>query len=539
MNLTRVNRSRSKTPSILVLLSLLFSIVHRPAVAGNIDPGIFELDGNAVHDSATSPPDDWANLYNGGGAPGGSAFQFTGIINDTNDGVVSSGIFTGGGSKDVNDVSKWAATAGSPPDKDNITHAYAAAYIAPAGDPLAGHLLVFFGADRFDNSGDAQIGFWFFQKRVTPGKPFGGTHNDGDILVVSNFVNGGATSNIEVYKWSAGSLVQIGSGVSNGTAVCNDSTGAIPANSACAVTNPNDGTLSPWPYLSKSGTTTFPKVTFFEGGIDLTAFGLGSECISTFLAETRSSQSSTATLKDFAIGSFNTCGIKLTSECGTASLNPSGDSVTFNFDGTVCNLGPTSVGNVSVTSSPTASITQSGTTLTAKGTTGECISYGGTYSAAALSSDPTVTATASAGSTTVSDTSSPASACSFDITPAMTVTKQCSFEVKSDLLQVDFGGTVCNQGAEKLINVFVIENGTAITPSSTTLAPHGQSGDCASYAGTPFHPGVSTTDPTTVTSTDTVTAGGQGALTGKSACDAGSLPACATPSATATCYLCP
>src|SRR5262249_17471470 len=45
-------------------------------------------------------------------------------------------------------------------------------------------------------------------------------------------------------------------------------------------------------------------------GVDLTALGLGS-CFANFLAETRSSQSPTATLSDFVIGSFNTCRLDL------------------------------------------------------------------------------------------------------------------------------------------------------------------------------------------------------------------------------------
>src|SRR5262249_22718400 len=49
---------------------------------------------------------------------------------------------------------------------------------------------------------------------------------------------------------------------------------------------------------------------FLEEGVNLTALGLGS-CFSNFLAETRSSQSPTATLSDFVIGNFNTCTLNL------------------------------------------------------------------------------------------------------------------------------------------------------------------------------------------------------------------------------------
>ena len=49
---------------------------------------------------------------------------------------------------------------------------------------------------------------------------------------------------------------------------------------------------------------------FLEEGVNLTSLGLGG-CFSNFIAETRSSQSPTATLSDFVIGSFNTCRLDL------------------------------------------------------------------------------------------------------------------------------------------------------------------------------------------------------------------------------------
>ena len=56
--------------------------------------------------------------------------------------------------------------------------------------------VLFFGSDRFDNSGDAQQGFWFFQNTITLGRPggeaqFTGVHKAGDLLVISDFSNGG------------------------------------------------------------------------------------------------------------------------------------------------------------------------------------------------------------------------------------------------------------------------------------------------------------------------------------------------------------
>ena len=68
--------------------------------------------------------------------------------------------------------------------------------------------VLFFGSDRLDNSGDAHQAFWFFQNRITLGDTksgggfnFNGVHKNGDLLVISNFSNGGETSTIFVFVW--------------------------------------------------------------------------------------------------------------------------------------------------------------------------------------------------------------------------------------------------------------------------------------------------------------------------------------------------
>ena len=60
----------------------------------------------------------------------------------------------------------------------------------------------------FDNSGSAQVGFWFFQNPIsltnTPrggGFEFSGVHAEGDILVQSNFTNGGVVDSVTVFEW--------------------------------------------------------------------------------------------------------------------------------------------------------------------------------------------------------------------------------------------------------------------------------------------------------------------------------------------------
>src|SRR5262249_15615607 len=125
---------------------------------------------------------------------------------------------------------------------------------------------------------------------------FTGTHADGDILLVSDFTVGGSTSTIKVFRWTGddatGSLVALNSGNPVG-----GSTFAI-VNGAAIPTA--------WPYTNKSKQSQPAAGEFLEEGINLSALGLQG-CFSTFLAETRSSQSPTATLSDFTTGQFNTC----------------------------------------------------------------------------------------------------------------------------------------------------------------------------------------------------------------------------------------
>jgi hypothetical protein len=65
--------------------------------------------------------------------------------------------------------------------------------------------------------------------------------------------------------------------------------------------------VAPWQYTPKFGSAgTFPSGSFFEGGVNLSELGLAG-CFSSFLAETRSSPSIDATLKDFVLGAFAPC----------------------------------------------------------------------------------------------------------------------------------------------------------------------------------------------------------------------------------------
>ncbi|MBI2395570.1 MAG: hypothetical protein HYV09_38750 [Deltaproteobacteria bacterium] len=350
----------------------------RQAVHGDGGIGdLFEIDDPANTINGSTPGDDWQNTI-GEAAQGGTQTSSATRVTRLADGLSNTTIFTGGGSKDPEDVSKWKwkSNTGSVPDKDDIVNAYAAAYNDTNGD-----LIIYFGADRFATDGDAQMGFWFFRDDVhfvpTPSDSgesedgtFSGHHLDGDLLVLANFLKGGAENHLQVFKWSCGTtnpalcgstgtLVALtGEIVTTATRVCNPAAGTIPADAACVATNKTNSVRAYWPYQSKDGTSatepTIPPLGFVEGGINATQLS-GLHCVSSFAAETRASQSPTATLKDIAVGEFPTCSLSITKECLGTTLSTipidGGTAVVpqVSYRWVVCNGGVGTVNNVVVT----------------------------------------------------------------------------------------------------------------------------------------------------------------------------------------------
>jgi hypothetical protein len=264
----------------------------------------FELDGNAVN--GASAGDDWNVVVP---TDHSSTNIVASFVDDGASPPTDTSYFTGGGSKDLNDVPDWAHTEGDvAPEKNEITHAFAVAYRSgqDTGKTDVGDLLFYFGLDRFANNGDAQVGFWFFRDDVGMGAggAFEGKHRVGDILVLSHFTQGGRVPDVNVYKW-------VGSGGSDGPldllVVGGECPLASPDDPACAVVNGGE-TDSPWSYTPKFGSAgSFPAGSFYEGGINVSRLVPGVECFSSFMAETRSSQSVDAQLKDLAAGPFDTC----------------------------------------------------------------------------------------------------------------------------------------------------------------------------------------------------------------------------------------
>jgi hypothetical protein len=500
-------------------------LMTQPAFADGLNG--FELDRNAV-DSGAEPDDDWDTDPDDAN---GEAFEYTGIVPDP---VPESSIFTTGKSKDDIDVSEWKwKEASNILDKNNITNAYAAAYNE------AGQLVIYFGLDRFSNDGSAQVGFWFFKGEVSLNDDgtFEGSHQNGDVLIQSNFSKGGVISTVTAYQWMNGSLVQLAAG--------GDCIGASATDPVCATVN-QQPTNAPWTYSPKPNIGvpgTFPQGTFFEGGINLSQLGLTDACFSTFMAETRSSTPFDAVLKDF-VGprEFETCKVAVTKVCENPRLNAAQDKIIYDIKGKVSaqSFGG-SVFDVSLSDNPIAD----GSFNVVDCVTGD--DSGSDFPLSSLSGDAcyTNTITVPLDQNGTSDTvtvkaytqanqsgslltdSAKATCPNLQISPAIKVTKDCSTAVAVDngkvVAKVNISGKVCNIGDTILSNVTVVELNITTTPdplvSNVSLSapadptnPTVAEGACKTYTGSYFpsaaldKDGNATTCPSDVVFKDTVKA---------------------------------
>jgi uncharacterized repeat protein (TIGR01451 family) len=508
------------TKNLRCFIAVTFCLISLPLLAQGVDDpnGVFQLEGNATKDasicfpSLAAPPcsgsdklvtfgantDDWSNLAH--------ALATTGIIAD----VSGKGdtILTGGGTKDINDFSQWQWKQNSTTSvqaKDDITHAYAAAY------QLAnGHTAIIFGMDRFDNSGDATAGFWFLQDSTVSTNPngtFNGHHMDGDLLIVSDFSTGGATSTINIFKWVGGA---------NGSLVLNESRSPAPCDPTqgtsdlCAIVNPVDGVPSPWGFVNKSGETAFAHGEFLEGGIDLqSVFGSNIPCFTTFMAETRSSTSPTSTLSDFTgPHSFPLCGLSVSKACnGPGQISADGTSVSYTWTATVTNTGIGTLTNVTladtfpdgtqqnipVTNSLSAGASAS-VTVTFVATNANCHA-GVPNCPSPLDATNTATAFASApGGNTINSSGPPATAeCITSVSSSVGITKACDTSKGGATLvqqngqlvvEVFFTAQVCNNGNVQLTNITLGDDPAAtIVPSTISQLNPGQ---CQTVSGNYF-----------------------------------------------------
>lgn len=578
--------SRCLRPKWFLLLVFTFLL---PFVASaQIAPtSVFQLNGNAAstpllcsYDNGPAHCDYW-NLLNGAGAPtspfivttnqippnpavSGAPGNWSGrtFIN----GLSSTNVFQTGGSKDPNDTTSWRFVSGNTPNKDTLNAAYAAAYSRNSD------LVTIFGADRLSNNGDANIGIWFFQalvvtcpqpaaspnfsacSGVTAGH-FSGQHTAGDILVLTAFTGGGVSSFFEVLAWDTGCTAPDKVQAVGNCADSNLRIKALPStlcgsSAYCGVTNAGT-TTSSW-----EGNLASPL--FFEGGVDI-SFALGTTpCFTSFLVETRSSQSTSAVLKDFLGGGFPVCSISINKSCTTAqivsALSGTGQEVLYNFTGTITNTGsgPLTLGSSAVTDTFPAGTTAQTLHQPAAGVLaqGASTSYSGSFRNSAINNSlvNTVSVTSTTGQNTpVTDgpnpwptpltnnpNATPPTQCSPSPQGSLSVSKTCSTQVVQAAgggltIEVNFTGSLTNtctgQGCVTLTGLSVddahdcvtVNNTTTcthtpVTLTSTSLAPGASEPISGTYFPKTCSPGSGVMNSGVCVFTDTLSASGSGGL---------------------------
>jgi hypothetical protein len=197
---------------------------------------------------------------------------------------------------------------GNVPNKNDLGNVYAVSH-ATAARPE-----VFFGAERLSDNGDSHIDFEFLQTIIglTAGcsGSFSGHRTEGDVLVAVDFTGGGGTAANTLYQWHCNA--EPGAQPADGT-ICDPGGTAhyqsisVPG-SISFTTNAAAIPCGGWICRDTGGVTAQLAINdFLEGGIDLTVLAF-TGCFHTFLPHTRTAQSFSAALTDFAgPASFTTC----------------------------------------------------------------------------------------------------------------------------------------------------------------------------------------------------------------------------------------
>jgi hypothetical protein len=364
--------------AILGVLVTTLLLVGSAVVFAVHDEGVFQLDGNASTAAQSTPNalEDWDLICKAHPdqcvfAPGYTQPSGTTLANPSafkvDPSQSSIDDILKGGTKDDNDMNTWAWTSAKPsPPKNDLTDGFAAEYTCNDSSAdnnvadctgTAGDSLLYFGADRYSNSGSANVAFWFFQKKVlqqgnqpdgtctiSSGCPFVDSHGNpathtvgdvslggdtpGDILIISAF---GPKAQIFVFEWvGAGNATKnylgtngcftancslqplfVGSTTSDCPEVTNDN--------ACALAN-DTSSASPWMLPQKSGgDNQFSPTDLFEGGINLTQLGLAESCFSSFLINSRASAAGDAELHDKILGQLGRCSPNLSTQVKDSS----------------------------------------------------------------------------------------------------------------------------------------------------------------------------------------------------------------------------
>ncbi len=260
-------------------------------------------------------------------------------------------VYTGtGGEKNGDRLNTETYETASVPPKDDLLNVYAVA----RKDDSSGLYELFVGSERVVTNGDTHADFEFLQRELTIPNPcsgsFSGHRSEGDILASLDFTLGGELGGTEIHQWHCndttlvpgeqcdpgranvscpGNAVEAGEHLvdrcdpdaayeviaSGGNIVVGTNCTDVVVHGGTECTGPNPKPCGGWACRSRAPggkdgrqVSDLETNTLMEAAIDLHALGF-TGCIASFLPHTRTSQSFTSTLKDFAGPiPFNTCG---------------------------------------------------------------------------------------------------------------------------------------------------------------------------------------------------------------------------------------
>ena len=313
----------------------------RPAVrggrSGRARRGV-PLDGDVLASTTTNVGGvtqtvDWDSLFdaNGNELPspadfGESSFDKD-FLNVGTDFITDDTTTFATGSKDTLPIAGWQCNRDNNVNsKIDVLNAYAVEYT----DPVSGDDFLYFALERNTNTGTADVGFWFLQvllhvRRLGGAVDFVGEHKDGDLLVVSEYTGGGTVSTINVFRWNGDDATGALSADPVAEGVDCRNTLIDPNDEACGAAN-RVAITTPWltaaKILDPDVGHDLPIAQFFEGGVNLTQSDLEG-CFTTFIADTRSSAETKATLFDFSRGQLGGC----TTEVNTTPVDNAGSPI--------------------------------------------------------------------------------------------------------------------------------------------------------------------------------------------------------------------